>query len=181
MQDVLEGIDNPLAILQSHLVDKLDWLDRSFGKCQVLTAKGSLGREIYPAIYESNIGREDYQDLRPNDNLGNFSFFVMRDPEKIGYDEGINKTHNSLVSLIFWYNIEDIQGRYSRSTESIRMSVINTLSKSLMRLRVTETFSEPKNVYQGFTLSSKEEDVQYNMHPYAVLRVDFNLIWEEEC
>ena len=64
-------IDLALIDIQTHLTTKLSWLNFAFGRSEkLINADG----KTYPAIYQ---GDNEYKDMLPDTDLGNYSFFEI--------------------------------------------------------------------------------------------------------
>lgn len=69
-----------LAVLpiQKALAANLPWLDHAIGICEQLTDIKNKKPFNFAALYLSN---EQYEQIMPCEELGNFSFFYLRDPQ----------------------------------------------------------------------------------------------------
>ena len=81
-------IDRVLGNIQTGLMDNVDWLDVAFGRAQRI-AKVIQGKRYYtPNVYAGGTewrGDNDYIDVSPDANIGNFSFFWIDDPQTVGW------------------------------------------------------------------------------------------------
>ena len=72
-------LDLVLQNIQETLLAKIDWLDYAFGRAYKNVKYENDGRKyIYPAVY---VNDGEYIDMTPNDNLGNFTWFDIYDPQ----------------------------------------------------------------------------------------------------
>ena len=94
--------DNVIAEIQQGLANNLMWLNFSFGKAERLV-KQINGRKYYtPNVY---LGKNEYVLIAPDSGLGNFSFFVLDEPQDVEWAIG-DRTHLSTpFSLIVWFDI----------------------------------------------------------------------------
>lgn len=84
-----ELFDRVIANIQKGLADGLPWLNYSFGRSERLV-KSIQGKRYYtPNIY---VGGNEYMLIAPDSNIGNFSFFVLDDPQQIDWFPA-NKTN----------------------------------------------------------------------------------------
>lgn len=195
--------DNPVILdkviqdLQKVLKDKLVWLDRAFGRGYKLVEHRPDGDKfIYPAAY---IGNSEYASLLPNDNYGNFCWFDIYDPQYITAVTQSLPQYTFSGAIVFWYNLDSI---YADSdvmyTEEIKDEVIAALTSpgiitTIGRLTVHTIYERFENIYKGYALERiynnnayKGEDIQsidkqFFMHPYAGLRIEFEMVTRELC
>lgn len=173
--------DLVISQVQDVLSENLQWLDHSFGQAQKLVKLKDRKRHKYPAIY---IGKNEYVNVFPDDELGNFSFFYIKDPVTVPYFN--NNTTNVLksnFSLIFWFNIEKINNSNNRNLDSV-MSEILEVFENKMNLRnghieINKIHKEAENIYRQFDIS--EIDSQYLMQPYSGLKLDGQIITKQSC
>ena len=86
--------DNVIAEIQQGLANNLMWLNFSFGKAERLV-KQINGRKYYtPNVY---LGKNEYVLIAPDSGLGNFSFFVLDEPQDVEWAIG-DRTHLSTPS-----------------------------------------------------------------------------------
>ncbi|MGL5979756.1 MAG: hypothetical protein ACRCZY_02545 [Phocaeicola sp.] len=170
-------IDSVLVEIQKGLIEKLTWLHQSFGKSQKLVRKVGNNSFWYPAVH---IGQGDYLSVMPDERIGNFSFFVIEDPQVINKDSGILTTK---ASLIFWFNLNKIFKSNDREIEVIKSQIITVLDKIYLkngRFTISKIMEQAENIYKGFSL--KEVDSQFLMQPYGGLRFEGELIVKlKEC
>ena len=167
-----------LAVLpiQKALADNLPWLNHSIGICEHLTDIKNKKPFNFAALYLSN---EQYEQIMPCEELGNFSFFYLRDPQvTMAKDRNLIK---SPYSLILWYNLTEVSlPTDERNREQIKgqiMSVLNSLR--IPYFTITRIFEKPSNVFADF--SYVHTDNQFLMHPYAGLRIDGEIVARVEC
>lgn len=190
-------LDRALQNIQIHLEGELPWLDRAFGRAyRMVEHRPDGGKFIYPAAYNGN---GEYVSMLPNDNIGNFSWFDIYDPQRVvsrvhGFPQYISKG-----ALVFWYDLTTI---YSDPlfiyTEEVKAEVLRALTapgllQSRGRLEVEEIYERFDNIYKGYSIEKAYNDYAYSdkdvqsmdkqffMHPYAGLRIEFNLIMKETC
>lgn len=163
--------DKPIEAYKKGLLESLSWLDQSFGR--VWRNIRNVGGKKYtePCVYTHG---NEYETLTPSDDLGNYCFWVLKDPTEVGeYGVSVN------VSIIFWVNLERVFDKANvRDTEVLKNDIIRVLTQDIWykgsTLEVSRIYEDGKNVFNGFTLD--ENDNQFMMHPYAAFRVDGELI-----
>lgn len=158
--------DKVVARWQNYLADELFWLNHSFGLCEHLTDTKD-GKKFKSAnLY---IGRGQYEQIMPCEELGNFCFWILRDTEEILTDTNIVKAP---FSLIFWYNVEKVSSSPDeRNREAVKAQILGAL-KGLKAVDVqfTKVYERAENVFSDFSYDFTEN--QYMMFPYAALRID---------
>lgn len=183
--DKIPIITNPqltdivIAEVQKGLVANLDWLDHAFGRSQKLVKQIDTTKYYTPNVYS---GGKDYIDVSPSNDLGNYSFFVIDDPQYIDWQPRIPGDITVSYSLIVWCNIDKIQGAQNRNTEFVKSEILKALNKTFLksgRLTVSKIYEQAENVYKGFTLD--EISNQYMMHPYYAFRLVGEITVNESC
>lgn len=174
-------IDKIITQLQDNLKAKLSWLDYSFGRAQRLVKKEN-GKDVhYPAVH---IGSGEYQNVFPDDTLGNYSFFFIEDPQEIDFRPNAFNNVKVKYALIFWMNLDNIfAGSEDRNTEEIKAQIIRIITRethlSIGRIDVRQVFEQAGNIYKGFYLN--ELDSQFLTQPYAGFRFEGQISMWEEC
>ena len=166
----LDLFDKAIAPVQDALKANLTWLNYSFGKMQKLTKQKGRRSYQYPGVYYTN---NEYLDLLPNDEFGNFSFFILDPSNEIelnNYNE-VNRM-KAPVSIVFWVNLDQVYGEPNRSVESLKIDILRVLLEDIKltdsRLTVTKVEDQAEDIYREFSI--KETDSQFLMKPYAGLR-----------
>lgn len=195
--------DNPVILdkiiqdIQATLKEKLTWLDLAFGRSYKLVEHRPDGDKfIYPAAY---IGNSEYVSLLPNDNFGNFCWFDIYDPQTILQVVQSTPQFSFTGAIVFWYNLDSI---YPDNTfiysEEIKDEIIRVLTtpgliKQTGRLSITKIYERFENIYKGYSIEKiynnytyKGEDIQsidkqFFMHPFAGIRIEFELTTRELC
>lgn len=173
-------IDRVIADIQKGLTDNLDWLDYAFGKAQRLTKLVNNKRIITPNVYA---GGNDYVEVTPDANIGNFSFFTIDDPQTVDWQPKIPGDLKVTYSLIFWFDIRKITGADNRNMEFVKSEILKTLNGKFRikagRINVTKIYELNENIYRGYTLD--EIDNQYLQHPYGGFRITGEMTIDETC
>ena len=173
--------DKVICFMQDSLLQNLAWLDYSFGRAQRLTKLDMNGNQVfYPACYLDN---GEYKDVRPDQNVGNISFFLVEDPTEIDWNRNQQKKFTVPFSIIIWYNIEKAYG-YGSNTEYVKADILKKLS--LIKLpnqgesfTITKIWDKAENIYKGFSI--KEVNSQFLMFPFSGLRFEGELNYTESC
>lgn len=190
-------LDRAMQDIQQALKAKLPWLNCAFGKAYKLVSHESTGNKfVYPAAY---VGNGEYASLMPNDQYGNFSWFDIYDP--ITVEETIQgaPTHRVKGALVFWYNLDSIYADntfiYTEEVKDEILKVLTTpgLLKSRGKLNINQIYEKFEAIYKGYSIEKiyndklykgqniQSIDKQYFMHPYAGIRIEFELRLKEVC
>lgn len=168
--------DKAVLPIQNALADAFSWLDYSIGLVELLTdVKG--GKQFKSANLYLSDG--SYEQIMPCEELGNFSFMYLRDPQVVMEK---NKTLvKSPISLIIWYNLNSVSlPNDDRNREQIKGQIMEVLTSShLSGFNVEKIYEHPKNVFTDFSYDHTEN--QFLMHPYTGLRIDGTIIAKIEC
>lgn len=190
-------LDKIIQDIQDSLKKRLDWLDLAFGKAHKLVEHRQDGDKfIYPAAY---IGNSEYVSLLPNDNFGNFCWFDIYDPQLITQVVQSTPQFSFSGAIVFWYNLNSIFADADvLYTEEIKDEIIRALTtpgliKQTGRLSITKVFERFENIYKGYSIEKiynnysykgegiQDIDKQFFMHPYAGIRIEFEMTTRELC
>lgn len=181
-------LDKELGEIQKGLCDNIDWLDVAFGRAQRLTKMQKGKRIITPNVYcggWKGHGPNDYIEVSPDSKIGNFSFFVIDDPQTIDPGPWARQIKTPF-GLIVWFDLRRVYNTATnRNTELLKAQVLRVLDGRTGwhlkngRITVARIYEQNENIYKGFTIS--EIDNQYLMHPYGGFRIDGILEYEELC
>lgn len=183
-------LDAVIGQIQNALIYELPWLDAAFGRAQKLVKEMPTGKRITtPNVYCGGLeghGRNDYMEVSPDRHIGNFSFFLIEDPETIDWERGVQMSFKAPFSLVFWFDLNNVFGNpYTRNTEYLKAQILETLNGrngfvlDNGRIRIDRCYEDAKNIYRGFTLD--EVDNQFLMHPYGGFRFEGVVEAEMPC
>lgn len=190
-------LDKILQDMQKSLLDNLSWLNYAFGRGYKLVEHRSNGNKfVYPAFYNGN---REYVSLLPNDNLGNFSWFDIYDPQQITAVVQSFPQYTFSGALIFWYDISTIYDDASvMHTEEIKDEILRLLTspgliRNTGRFVVNAIYERFENIYKGYSIERiyndrnysgegiQELDKQFFMFPFAGIRIEFTITTRELC
>ena len=190
-------LDKVLQDLQKSLMEKLPWLNHAFGRAYRLVEHRPDGnKSVYPAVYNGNA---EYVSMLPNDNLGNFSWFDIYDPQEITQITQSAPQYTFKGALVFWYNLKSIYADGTvLHTEEIKDEVLRLLTTPGIitytgRIEISRVYERFENLYQGFSIEKiynqytyqgegiQDIDKQFFMYPYAGLRIEFTITTRELC
>lgn len=177
--------DSALIEINEFLLEKISWLNSAFGKAEKLIRKNEKQLIYYPGVFAGNneTMKNDYQNVLPNDQIGNFSFWTFEDPSKVNsYTGGLHSIEIN-GSLIFWFDLRNIfPTDPGRNIEQVKQTILETLVSGMFkksRFTVDEITERAENVYKGFTIS--EINSQFAMHPFGCLKFSGKLIVKPFC
>lgn len=191
-------LDKIIQDIQAALVEKLKWLNFAFGRAYKLVEHSDDGSKfIYPAAY---VGHSEYISLLPNDNLGNFCWFDIYDPQEITAIVQSLPQFSFSGAIVFWFDLDSIfTDSDAMYTEEVKDEIIRVLTGPGLiknqggRLDITKVYERFENIYKGYALEKvynnftyqgegiQSIDKQFFMHPYAGLRFEFNITTRELC
>lgn len=181
------GLDRVLGEIQQALIGNLPWLDAAFGRAQRLVRNTPSGRRITtPNVYAGTKGKvNDYIEVSPDAEIGNFSFFAIEEPQDILPGVG-QREFRIPFGLIVWFDCRRaFNSATNRNIEALKLDVLRVLSGrtgfalAQGHIEVTRIYEQAMNIYRGFSLD--EVDNQFLMHPYGGFRIEGYLYFLEEC
>ena len=169
--------DRPIQDLQRALAANVSYLTHVFGRCERLVKEVNGQRRYTPNVYR---GKDDYILLTPdNRDLGNYAFFVLDEPERFG----VFPRMRAPFSLIVWVDMRTFEQNDDRNIFQLEMDILRVVSgHGVLRqgsVSVEMVYHKAENVFEGFTLD--EVDNQFLMSPYCGLRLQGELIINEDC
>lgn len=181
-------LDKVMAEIQTGLVENVSWLDVAFGRAQRLTKMIDGKRVVTPNVYcgsWNGHGPNDYIEVSPDSKIGNFSFFEIDDPQTIDAGPWAREI-KAPFALVVWFDLTRIYGEAAnRNIERLKADILHVLNGRTGwhltggRVTINRIYERAENIYRGYTLS--EIDNQYLMHPYAGLRFEGLLEFDELC
>lgn len=155
------------------------WLDQCFGRAWRITKRLNGANITEPCIYTTG---NSYESLVPSNDLGNYSFFLLGDPNTVDYSYSRIDTP---YSLIVWCDLRKCFSNGDtnrRDTENLKAELMNALGNVAVkggRISLSRIYEEANNVFRGFTLD--ETVNQYLMQPYAGFRIEGTIRAEIPC
>lgn len=190
-------LDKAIQDMQKALTENLSWLDCAFGRASRHIEYTESGRKlVYPVAYT---GEGEYLSLLPNDNIGNFSWFDIYDPQEIAFSIPSRPQITLEGALVFWYDLSSIyEDDAFLHTEEIKDEILRLITKpgflkGRNRISVTKIYEKPESVYKGYSIEKLYDedgtlgadlrflDKQFFSYPYAGLRIEFTLTIQELC
>lgn len=165
-------MDALLEEFQIRLKEALTWLDYACGR---VTEHNERGRKL-PKIY---IGGGDYQNVMPDDRLGNYCFFDI-DPDSDFSEWNKNRGYllRSTFGLVFWFNLETIYpDSLASEVETVKAEVLDALTAMNLRrgsFTIDQVSDNAEGVFRRYGAKGYQE--KYMLHPYGALRFSGQLI-----
>lgn len=163
--------DRVIQDLQKGLASNLPWLTHSFGKAERLVNVINGKRYYSPNIY---VGGNEYELITPDSNFGNYSFFVVGEPQDVDWYIGEQSNIKAPVSLIVWVDMRTIDKEDERNTERVKEQILKTLNGEILlrsgKFTINRIYEKAENVFKGFTLD--EVDNQFLMQPFCGWRFE---------
>ena len=168
--------------IQVVLGAKLDFLEKSFGLCEIRERDD----KTIPTVYQGE--NLDEYEVSPKDDIKSFCFWDKLDPIEAGYGEDqqpIKSTYARLryrVALIFYtHDIKKL--KLSTDVRQSKTIVMQKFLKVLQRglltaqsdLVITTIFDEDiQQIYEGYTITSMKQ-------PQYAIRFECDLSFNESC
>lgn len=172
-------LDAVIGGIQPQLLAKIPWLDYSFGKAQRIVKVVNGRRRFIPSVYQS---KNEYFEVTPDQNIGNFCFWWVEDPQNFGPEVWPVRMEVNF-SLIFWFNLAKVwRSKDNRDVETLKLQILQVLKAVQVKeggLNITRVYEQAENVYRGFTLDEAEN--QFLIHPFAGLRFNGVLTVDSVC
>ena len=182
------SLDAALLELSTKLLNAFTWLDRAYGKAEKLEEKVDGRKRTYPGLH---VGGNEYLQLIPDDNIGNFSFFKAENGDSVIWGHSSTSRLSTKISLILWFNFNDVYGSQSAAdgktidnVKDLILSALTTMYLSKGAFEVTEIHDLPSTVYDGYSLVYSDPDWigvdrvnleagnLFFMRPYGCLKFD---------
>ena len=177
-----ELLDRIIGNIQSGLIDNIGWLNKAFGRAERLVKYNANNKKIYtPNVYA---GGNEYVEVSPDANIGNFSFFWIEDPQTIDWTPKVSIGIKTSFALIFWFDYRNIYNNPNeRNKEALKKQILDVLNGGFWlksgRITLNRIYELAENIYKEFSLD--EIDNQFLMHPYGGFRFEGILEITETC
>lgn len=172
--------DQVIQYVQQGLKDNISWLEYSFGRAERLIKVIDGQRYYTPNVY---VGKQNYELVMPDTfKLGNYSFFVMDEPQEVTNATPLEVKIHAPFSLIVWVDMRTIDNDDERNTEAIKEEILTTLQRLHIKkgsINVSRIFEKAENVWQGFT--TDEAANQFMMSPYYGVRFYGEMTITNDC
>ena len=176
----LELFDSAFDEISTQLLSSLKWLNQAFGRAERTVKVSASGKRIYtPCIFHHD---NDYTELTPDSNIGNFSFFWVDDPQQITWDRYISVGIRTPFSIIFWYDFRKIYNGVNRNREQVKADILDALNNITLKhggFTIYRIYELAENIYRGFSLD--EVDNQFLMQPYGGIRLEGEMWITKSC
>lgn len=169
--------DKVIAQMCDSFTTNLQWLNNAFGRVYHIEKDDKIEPHIF-------VGNGEYFSLLPSDEIGNFSFFDVEDPQNINVTGNGNFIIELKAAIIFWFSITSIYNETDLIlTEDVKLEILNAILKPGIltdgRVEVTAVKENIKNVYKGF--STDHIDAPFLVHPYYAFRFECTIKIRNTC
>lgn len=172
--------DVAIQELQTHLGNKIFWLNHVFGKSEQLKKEINDREYLLPYVY---VGNGEYLGVAPDSHLGNFCFFELEDPNLVKVDIIERPTIESSINLILWCDLRTFEKIDNRNTEFVKQTVLRALNSAILtpygRININKIYERKENVFGRYDLN--ELDNQFCMYPFCALKFNLKLIIKDSC
>jgi hypothetical protein len=178
------NIDRPIQELQTAIA-ALGWIEKSFGRAYESRKTNAATKQIsvYPQVWQG--AGKDLLEVLPNDNLKSYSFFKVEEPiECLQYRQDGHSTMRARVSIIFWFNLKEIDPTIDYSYAELLKGQVQRLLTTFMftphsEIKILKTWETVKNVFQGYTIQDAKD--QELIYPNGGFRFECELVYLEDC
>lgn len=176
------GIDNILYNACNVLLQELGWLNNAYGRTE-RRERDYNGRKmrVQCAFKGTENALDEYVEMSPDSTLGNFSFFVLRDPTAVDWQANRQKWLSQPFSLIFWFDMNSVfSSEGVRDIEAVRLQILSVLDKCRSvgsHLSVSAIYEDTQNVWRNI-VDIKDLSM---WQPYCGLRFDGSINYLEDC
>lgn len=179
-----EGVlaDGAIYEIAESLAKNFGWLDSVFGKservCNVVD-----GRKYYVPNYFFN--KEEYIQLLPDDQKGNYCFFYLSDPQQTTLNHaGRQILYRTTFSLVLWLDYRRIYDYYGqRNSELVKQDILNFLNNHVFlrngSFSINRVYERAENVWSNYTVD--ETANQCMVSPFGGFRFEGELLVKSNC
>lgn len=184
--EVKQGLDVPITAIQTAM-SEIAWISKSFGRAMTFREPNQSGRtNRIPKVYEDS---GEYVNVLPNDNLFSdgvaaSSFIRLVGPETYElFSENTGSIKRARLSIIVWANLKMIDpSKDYIFTEELKAEIESKIKGVLHVNEIIEWVDErAEEVFQGYDLETSDFNSEYLMYPYAGVRVDVIVTYNEAC
>jgi len=171
-----EGFQESISEINARLLSEIPWLDRAYGICETrlrhYERKYERDNIRFPAVLGAS---GDYIDLFPNEDIGNFSFWNIKDRDESLKKVGRTVLQNGMFKLIFWFSFDKIYGADANkyNIENVKQDVFSFFEKSgfvKSNVQLTNCLTEAERIY--YPWDYREIENQSLMRPFGAFAVE---------
>lgn len=175
------GLDLAISKIQSDLANQISYLNYIFGRAFI--HKSSKGKSNY-TIPRAYIGKNEYRDLMPNDNLKTYCFFISDGPASpVDYLNNKSNIYTRDVSLIFWGSLKSINANKDYIfTEEIKSDLLRVLTYNSAVAEIIEADDDEfEKIFKEFKTTDKyyESNTQFLMFPWHGIRIKMSITYSD--
>jgi len=170
-------VDKEIKDIQTEM-DKITWLEFSFGRAFKQFRLNKDTKVSYPAIFQEK--NKDYYDAYPNDHIKSYSF-VYVDPSSIA-EFNVKRSHNfdQDISVVVFFDMEQIDDTLNeRISEKLKEDVIFALSSlKPTRLQINNITDDIEDAFSDFTPS--EIKAEFLKRKYGAFKFDCTVFYTND-
>lgn len=170
--------DKAVAGINAKLAERLAWLTTAYG----IAVKKPNEKGYFPAFETDSNDSKNYESLFPNEDLGVFSFWDVKDGATITR-RGQFVDLKFKAGLVFWGDLRKVYGVdwKTNNTQNVVSEVAAALQGGgfMANLKFTEYYTEARNIYQGYYMP--EFNGQQLMRPYFGFRIECEIYSQQKC
>lgn len=174
------NVDARIQQAQQLLADGLPWLTTAFGRAWRMPSTVDGKQVYYPAVYSGKDypgSKSEYYDVRPNDALPAFCFFIVKDKAEPKMGNGddyqprqFNQWHYP-VDIVFWMNLNKVDGTKKYPFVENLLAGVRAQLRKFSAYTVGGVYYDPAALYKEYDAKEIIKD-QYLAYPYAGFRIE---------
>lgn len=169
--------DAVVANIQKTLGNTLPWLDHVFGIVEPITRYIDGKKFTCATVFN---GSEQYEQIEPCVELGNFCFFILKDPQTVSKDKD---TVKAPFAIVFWYDMRQVSAEpWVRNREAVKASILGVLNKMHLNeghVEFTKIIETPEKIFAEYSYDHTQN--QCLMSPYAGVRIEGEITTDIPC
>jgi len=170
------GLDESVLEINGRMLTELAWLDKAYGVCETRLRHYERKYERDNIRFPAVLGESgDYIDLFPNEYIGNFSFWNIKDREESLKQVGRKVIQSGMFKLVFWFSFEKIYGVNSRkyTIENVKNDVFEFFETSgfvKSNVELMNCLTEAERIY--YPWDYREIENQSLMRPFGAFAIE---------
>ena len=180
--------DLVVSQINTRLAANLAWLTTAYGIAEKREKLEQDATVQFPAIYAPSGAIEEYVDLRPDAQLGNYCFWNITNAHEDRLAGGRLHLATYGIDLTFWYDFRDIYTATAteyqeHNNRNVMEQVVPLLNRGGFlngNVEFTAAFERSEQIFAGYTIP-EEIKTQYLMRPYGGFRISMTLRARPDC
>lgn len=157
----------------------LSWINNAYGRAETIYRGTGRGRERILAVYS---GSNEYTELYPRTELGNFSYLVLDSRVQVDSLSKIGTFKGAVdASLVVFFDFRDVGTADNLTAQNVANDVLTRLNSGLdyAKIRVIDYTDDIEDVFAPMSLTNREPALL--MRPFGALRFRLNITWLTRC